>query len=245
MLCIDNTHMDAWFNLAAEEYLLKNFSEDIFMAWRNEPSVIIGKHQNIWDEINTDFIQQKHIKVVRRFSGGGAVYHDPGNINVTYIENGSRLQSVKLTTLLIDFLKTYQLDPYPDQRQTLKLDGLKISGSAQCIHKKRIMYHATLLFSTNLYYLTVALESQEKKSGQKDQSRPFYVKSVHSPVTNICNYLHRIIPAPEFKKSLINYFIRNHEDVQTYIFSDKDLNAIRDLRDNKYATPDWNLNIKT
>lgn len=245
MLCIDNPCMDAWFNLAAEEYLLKKFSEDIFMAWRNEPSVIIGKHQNIWDEINTDFIQQKHIKVVRRFSGGGAVYHDPGNLNVTYIENGNRLQSIKLTSFLIDFLRTYHLNPCSDQRQTITLDGLKISGSAQCIHKKRILCHATLLFSTNLYYLTAALESQERKGENKPRSCAFHVQSVHSPVTNIRNYLRQAISAPEFKKSLVNYFVRNHKEVQPYTFSEKDLNAIRELRDNKYATPDWNLNNKT
>ena len=90
MLYINNPYTDAWFNLAAEEYLLKNFSDDIFMLWQNEPSVIIGKHQNAWDEINRNYIQEKHIKVVRRYSGGGAVYHDSGNLNITFIQNRDR-----------------------------------------------------------------------------------------------------------------------------------------------------------
>ena len=97
MLYINNPYTDAWFNLAAEEYLLKNFSDDIFMLWQNEPSVIIGKHQNVWDEINRNYIQEKHIKVVRRYSGGGAVYHDSGNLNITFIQNSKELASGTFT----------------------------------------------------------------------------------------------------------------------------------------------------
>lgn len=244
MLCIDNTHMDAWFNLAAEEYLLKNFSDDIFMTWRNEPSIIIGKHQNIWDEINTDFVQEKYLKVVRRFSGGGAVYQDPGNLNVTFIENGDRVQNKKFTNLLIRFLNTYGLDVQANERQALSLDGLKISGCAQCVHQKRIMHHATLLFSVNLYYLTLSLQGQNRKSDRKDTPHAFYVKSVRSPVTNICNYLRQILSVLEFKKSLLDYFMQNKEGAYLYTFTENDLDAIRNLRDQKYATPEWNLNIK-
>ena len=104
MLYINNPYTDAWFNLAAEEYLLKNFSDDIFMLWQNEPSVIIGKHQNVWDEINRNYIQEKHIKVVRRYSGGGAVYHDSGNLNITFIQNSKELASGIFTARLIAFL---------------------------------------------------------------------------------------------------------------------------------------------
>ena len=107
MLYINNPYTDAWFNLAAEEYLLKNFSDDIFMLWQNEPSVIIGKHQNVWDEINRNYIQKKHIKVVRRYSGGGAVYHDSGNLNITFIQNSKELASGIFTARLIAFLATF------------------------------------------------------------------------------------------------------------------------------------------
>ena len=83
MLCIHNTQTDPYFNLAAEEYLLKNFKENIFMLWQNEPSIVIGKHQDVWAEVNLKFVQDQQIKIARRFSGGGAVYHDPGNLNLT------------------------------------------------------------------------------------------------------------------------------------------------------------------
>ena len=85
MLCINNPYTDAWFNLAAEEYFLHSFQENVFMLWQNEPSVIIGKHQNVWAEVNMDFVRDHRIKVVRRYSGGGAVYHDAGNLNFTFI----------------------------------------------------------------------------------------------------------------------------------------------------------------
>ena len=160
MIYIDNPYTDAWFNLAAEEYLLKNFSDDIFMLWQNEPSVIIGKHQNVWDEINRNYIQEKHIKVVRRYSGGGAVYHDSGNLNVTLIQNSKELASGTFTARLIAFLATFGIRAEADERQALTIDGLKISGSAQSIHKGRILHHATLLFSTDLYRLATALRAE-------------------------------------------------------------------------------------
>ena len=136
MLYIDNPYTDAWFNLAAEEYLLKNFSDDIFMLWQNEPSVIIGKHQNVWDEINRNYIQEKHIKVVRRYSGGGAVYHDSGNLNITFIQNSKELASGTFTARLIAFLATFGIRAEADERQALTIDGLKNIG--QCaIHPQR------------------------------------------------------------------------------------------------------------
>ncbi len=185
MLYINNPYTDAWFNLAAEEYLLKNFSDDIFMLWQNEPSVIIGKHQNVWDEINRNYIQEKHIK-------------------------------------------------------------LKISGSAQSIHKGRILHHATLLFSTDLYRLTTALKSTERRPERKEMKpAPFYVKSVRSPVTNICTYTRKAVSIGEFRDALLNYFTENKTDTRPYSFTEDDLNAIRSLRDNKYATSAWNFNIRT
>ena len=100
MLCIHNTQTDPYFNLAAEEYLLKNFKENIFMLWQNEPSIVIGKHQDVWAEVNLKFVQDQQIKIARRFSGGGAVYHDPGNLNLTFIETGQIMQGAGLSRLL-------------------------------------------------------------------------------------------------------------------------------------------------
>ena len=114
MLCIHNTHTDAWFNLAAEEYLLKNFSEDIFMLWQNEPAVVIGKYQNIRAETDIEYARQKRIRLARRYSGGGAVYHDMGNLNLTFIENSNQIRSSVFTESIIRFLEHYGLHAHSD-----------------------------------------------------------------------------------------------------------------------------------
>ena len=127
MLCIHNTQTDPYFNLAAEEYLLKNFKENIFMLWQNEPSIVIGKHQDVWAEVNLKFVQDQQIKIARRFSGGGAVYHDPGNLNLTFIETGQIMQTDKYTIQIMNFLKTLGVHVEVDERKGLTI-GLFLSA---------------------------------------------------------------------------------------------------------------------
>ena len=104
MLCINNTNIDPYFNLATEEYLLKNCTDDIVMLWQNEPSVIIGKNQNARAEVNSEIVAQKGIKVARRFSGGGAVYHDLGNLNITFIDNKTNVDFSKYAFQIPEFI---------------------------------------------------------------------------------------------------------------------------------------------
>lgn len=243
MLCINNTCTDAYFNIAAEEYLLKNFSEDIFMVWQNEPSIILGKHQDVWAEVNIDFVRDKHIKVVRRYSGGGAVYHDLGNINVTFIERSNNLDFDKYTNLTLDILSRMGVNAQADKRRGLNIDGLKISGSAQSIHKNRVMYHATLLYSSNLDYLTTSLESnyEQPENNQNIQSK-IYVRSVKSPVTNISQHLSNPLAIEDLKALILNDFIDSSSENKQYKFSEQDIEAISVLKDNKYATSVWNFN---
>ena len=240
MLYINNPYTDAWFNLAAEEYLLKNFSDDIFMLWQNEPSVIIGKHQNVWDEINRNYIQEKHIKVVRRYSGGGAVYHDSGNLNITFIQNSKELASGTFTARLIAFLATFGIRAEADERQALTIDGLKISGSAQCIHKNRVMYHCTLLFSANLDVLHTVLKGKsdelESIPGLKNIRA---VPSVPSEVANLNCFLDVSVNIKRFIHLLFHYFLIEDEKNSIYHFSRKDLAAIELLKVEKYANEDW------
>lgn len=207
MLCIHNTQTDPYFNLAAEEYLLKNFKENIFMLWQNEPSIVIGKHQDVWAEVNLKFVQDQQIKIARRFSGGGAVYHDPGNLNLTFIETGQIMQTDKYTIQIMNFLKTLGVHVEMDERKGLTIGGFKISGSAQSIHKNRYMHHATLLFSTDLDRLVTSLKSTSRQTPEKTGGkRSTFVKSVRSPVTNISAHLPASISIQHFKKALLYYF---------------------------------------
>lgn len=239
MLCINNTYTDAYFNLASEEYLLKNLEEDIFMLWQNTPSVIVGKYQNVLAEINLDFVKQNNIKVVRRFSGGGTVFHDLGNLNLTFIEKNRNVNFDKFTNQIITLLSDIGIHAQSDERRAINIDGLKISGSAQCVHKDRVMYHATLLFSSDLNSLITTLESDPKQSDNKDDKR-IYVKSVKSPVTNIVSHLQQPLDIHFFKQYIINYMLNLNKENSIYTFSEKDETAIKVLTEQKYATEDWN-----
>ena len=157
MFCIDNRCTDIYFNLAAEEYLLKQKRGNFFMLWQSEPSVVIGKHQSVAAEADKRFLDEKGITLARRFSGGGAVYHDRGNINLSFIETVKQPDFGYYLQQVVDFLEKVGISAYADQRLGIYVDERKISGSAQCIHKDRVMYHCTLLFSTDLDTLNAAL----------------------------------------------------------------------------------------
>lgn len=242
MLCINNPYTDAYFNLATEEYLLNSFQENVFMLWQNEPSVIIGKHQNVWAEVNLDFVRDHRIKVVRRYSGGGAVYHDAGNLNFTFIENSDNVDFNKYLIQIQHFLQKIGINAEADERRGLNVDGLKISGSAQCIHKKRVMYHATLLFSADLSSLNQALTSSPTQQSDVTSPRSVYVKSVKSLVTNINGYMPDGIQINDFKQEIMNYFLNGGSHNKTYTFSREDLSAIKRLSEEKYSTSNWNFN---
>lgn len=218
MICINNTCTDPYFNIAAEKYLLKSSAGDVFMMWQNESSVIIGKHQNINAEVDIDFAHQNQIKIARRISGGGAVYHDLGNVNLTFIENSSTSNFSKFPQMIIDFLDTIGVHAQPDKRLGLTIDGLKISGSAQYIHKKTALFHASLLFSSDLSVLKTVL------NGKEDEKRK-YVKSVKSPVTNISEHLSTPMQIDDFKQTIMNHFTG-----KTYLFDNKDIAEIEQLK---------------
>lgn len=238
MLCINNRITDVYFNLAAEEYLLKNTRENVFMLWQNEPVVVIGKHQDVYAEVNTGFINENQIKLARRFSGGGAVYHDRGNLNLTFIETNASPNFDDYVGRIIRMLASLGIEASTDMRRGINIRGLKISGSAQSIHKDRVLFHATLLFSSDLQRLITSLESQPEQRPVASK-RKVLVKSVKSPVTNISAHLSRIISVEEVKDYIIKYYTEQSRDNKLYAFTQKEIRQIEQLKNIKYATNSW------
>ena len=234
--CINQSNSDPYFNLAAEEYFLKNFQEDFFMLWRSRPSVVVGKHQNALAEINHEFVHTHQIPVARRLSGGGTVFHDPGNVNFTFIRNVKDISEVNFkvfTVPVIEALKKLDVDAYTTGRNDLLIDGKKISGNAEHVHRNRVLHHGTLLFDSHLEALKGALKVDLSKFEDKA------VQSNRSEVTNIANYLPKPISVEEFTDFLFAEISQNYPEFQVYEPTSEDIEAIQKLCIEKYQTWDW------
>ncbi len=236
MLFIVSTNTNIYFNLAAEEYLLKNRSEDIFMLWRNDPAVVVGKHQNTLREVNSFYALAHNIKIARRLSGGGTVYHDSGNLNFTFVKNGEPGKLVdfrKFTDPVIKALAKMGLETKFEGNNSLTLNGMKISGNAEHVFKSRVLHHGTLLFSTEIHHLKEVLKVNQDTYEDKA------VKSVRSKVTNISANLNEAMSVEEFQDQIMQYFTLEFPDCEFYSFKENELTAINELVEKKYRTWDW------
>lgn len=243
MFCVDNRCTDIYFNLAAEEYLLKQRLENFFMLWQADPAVVIGKHQSVGAEIDLEYVRKHGVSVARRFSGGGAVFHDKGNVNLTFIETTVHPDFTDYSEQVTDFLNSIGIAAYTDERLGLYTERRKISGSAQCIHKNRVMYHCTLLFETNLDMLNASLRGDaDAESFVPGSSKVRAVPSVKSEVTNICEYLSTSMNTRRFMFLLIHYFLNDDDRNRIYRFTREDITAIERLKWEKYAGEEWIFN---
>jgi lipoate-protein ligase A len=234
--CIHQTNTDPYFNLAAEEYFLKNFQEDFFMLWRSKPTVVVGKHQNALAEINHDFVRTHQIPIARRLSGGGTVFHDLGNLNFTFIRNVEKIQEVNFkvfTFPIVEALKILGVEAYTTGRNDLLIDGKKISGNAEHIHKNRVLHHGTLLYNSQLDALKGALKVDLSKFEDKA------VQSNRSEVTNIAPYLPEPMRVEDFGNLLFSEISKQLTNSQLYTPTEGDLAAIQKLSDEKYRTWEW------
>lgn len=235
MLCIYNNFTNAYFNLAAEEYVFTHFDDDIFMLWRNEPSIIVGRFQNSLAEINLDFVREKGFKVVRRMTGGGAVFHDLQNLNYTFIESNSNGNFRTFSQPILDVLQNLGVDARFEGRNDLMIDGQKFSGNAECVSNGRILHHGTLLFDTAMNDMSDALKVNPLKFEDKA------VKSVRKRVTNISEHLKSPLTVLQFADMIMQYVKETKSNCQMYEFSHDDIVAIQKLHDEKYSTWEWNF----
>lgn len=235
-----NNSNDPRYNLAFEEYCFKHLDlkEDYVILWINGPAIIIGKNQNTVEEVNSDYVKEKEIKVVRRITGGGAVYHDLGNLNFSIISMSSDSEKIDFKKYNIPIVKSLEklgINCELSGRNDITLDGKKFSGIAQSVWKKRVLNHGTLLFDTELDVLSNALNVKQDKIESKG------VKSVKGRVTNIKPHIKDDIDIYEFRDVLLkSIFGMEGLQPEEYKLSSEDLAGIQKLFEEKYSTWEWN-----
>jgi lipoate---protein ligase len=237
MFCINLDTTDPFFNLAIEEFLLKNSKEEYLIVYINDPAVIIGKHQSGHREINTKFVTENKIPVIRRITGGGTVFHDHGNLNFSFIrqsESGKQVDFRKYTQPVIDFLKSVGVEALFEGKNDLKVNGFKISGNAEHVHRNRVIHHGTLLFSTSLEWL--------RNSIRKDTScyKSRAVMSNPASVINLNGILSRFQDILEFRTEMISYFLKSFSDLVLYNPMKEELLQVEYLSSSKYKIWEWN-----
>lgn len=239
MIYVINDSNNPYFNLALEEYVLTQLdtSETYFLLWQNEPTIVVGKHQNTIEEINSQYVKENKIHVARRLSGGGAVYHDLGNLNFTFIVDHSKEDQFdfkKFTRPVIHALKKMGVEAMFNSRNDLIIDGKKFSGNSQYLKKNRLLHHGTLMFNSNIDELVRSLNVSDDKIVSKG------IKSVRSRVTNISDYMHKKINVDEFKRILIQHLQEELGSLKQYHLNEKELKEVDKIMHDRYETWHWN-----
>ncbi|MGE7919958.1 lipoate--protein ligase [Viridibacillus sp. NPDC093762] len=241
MFFIDNKGItDPRINLAIEEYALKTMDvekDSFLLFYINQPSIIIGRNQNTIEEINTDYVADNGIIVVRRLSGGGAVYHDLGNLNFSFLtkDDGDSFRNFKkFTQPVVDALQKMGINSELSGRNDIMAEGRKISGNAQFSTKGRMFSHGTLLFDTEIDAVVSALKVKKEKIQSKG------IKSIRSRVANITEFMNEPMTVEEFRLEILKSIFDGEENIQYYELTDEDWVNIYKLSEERYQKWDWN-----
>ncbi|RRN72384.1 lipoate--protein ligase [Peribacillus simplex] len=240
MLFIDNNGItDPRINLAIEEYALKhlNIDETYLLFYINRPSIIIGRNQNTIEEINADYVDGNGITVVRRLSGGGAVYHDLGNLNFSFItrDDGDSFHNFKkFTQPVVETLEKLGIHAELSGRNDILAEGKKISGNAMFSTKGRMFSHGTLLFQSEMDHIVSALKVKKDKIESKG------IKSIRSRVGNIADFLKEPMSVEEFRSFLLQNIFKESGEVTEYVLTEADWEKIHKISEERYQNWEWN-----
>lgn len=235
---LESNCTDPRWNLALEEYVFECMdpSHSYLMLWQNQNTIVVGKFQNTAGEVNNDYVRQHGITVVRRLSGGGAVYHDLGNLNFTFITDADPSGQIDLRSFCLPILETLRSFGVPAElsgRNDMIIEGRKFSGNAQYLKNGRVMHHGTLLFDSDLSIMSKALRVDRSKMESKG------IQSVESRVTNLKEYLPPDVTMDIFKQRLIQQ-LSQAAPLNRIHLTKQDEDAIDRLRRQRYDTWEWN-----
>lgn len=238
MLYLESPSTDPYFNLALEQHLFDTVGQTqaIFMLWQNDNTIVVGRHQNTVEEVNADFVRDHGVNVVRRLSGGGAVYHDLGNLNFTFIADAGTGLGLDLQLFcrpVAQALGELGVVAEVSGRNDITIGGQKFSGNAQYKKNGRVMHHGTIMFDSELDIVGQALKVAPDKIASKG------VKSVRARVTNVRPHLPADVTLEAFKEVLIRS-IFGTDTPPRYVLTEADLAAVEELRATRYATWEWN-----
>ena len=237
MRYLKNPSTNPYYNMAFDEYCLESLpiDEPVFFLWQNKPAVIVGYNQEVNTEVNLDYLKEKGIDLVRRVTGGGAVYHDLENLNYTIVGRSEDLERdyPEYAALMMKALQALGVPATLSGRNDILVEGKKVSGFAKRVCKNRLMVHGTLMYNVDVDVLTHVLNPSTTKLQSKG------IASVRSRVTNLCNYLPELSDIQAFKNRLEEILSNNYSDAE-YKLSETDLAHIQQLTDEKFATWEWN-----
>ncbi len=241
MYFIDNKGItDPRINLAIEEYVLRNMDiekDDFLLFYINQPSIIIGKNQNTIEEINTDYVEANNIIVVRRLSGGGAVYHDLNNLNFSFLtkDDGNSFHNYKkFTQPVVNALANLGVNAELSGRNDILAEGRKVSGNAQYATKGRMFSHGTLMFKTDIDAVANALKVKKDKIESKG------IKSVRSRVGNISDFIKEPMTVEQFRMEILKSIFGGEENIKYYELTEEDWEKINQISKERYQTWEWN-----
>ena len=235
---LDLMTTDPSYNLAMEQHVFDCLPRDrmYFMLWQNDNAIIVGKYQNTIAEINEEAVRERGIRVVRRLSGGGAVYHDMGNLNFTFITDADKMDGIDLHMFcvpIVETLRSFGVQAEISGRNDITVDGKKFSGNSQYVREGRVMHHGTIMFDSDLTTVTQALQVDREKIQSKG------IKSVASRVTNLRPYMPAGTTLDQFRQRLLAY-LNAAEPLHSLTLTAADEQQIDAIRAARYATWEWN-----